>query len=58
MGGELMGPVAALVTDDERAALLGIDRYRRLLGLRLLDTDSLRVVYAARRTDAREGSTT
>jgi hypothetical protein len=43
----------ALATDgDERAALLSIDQYRRLLGLRLLDTDSLRVVYAARRTGA------
>jgi hypothetical protein len=40
----------ALSTNDERAALLSIDQYRRLLGLRLLDTDSLRVVYAARRT--------
>jgi hypothetical protein len=42
-----------LATDgDERAALLSIDQYRRLLGLRLLDTDSLRVVYAARLTGA------
>ena len=43
----------ALTTDgDERVALLSSDQYRRLLGLRLLDTDSLRVVYAARRTGA------
>ena len=43
----------ALATDDdERAALLSSDQYRRLLGLRLLDTDSLRVVYAARLTGA------
>ena len=43
----------ALPTDgDQRAALLSIDQYRRLLGLRLLDTDSLRVVYAARLTGA------
>ena len=32
-------------------ALLSVDQYRRLLRLRLLDTDSLRVVYAARLTD-------
>jgi hypothetical protein len=43
----------ALATDgDERAALLSIDQYRRLLGLRLLDANSLRVVYAARLTGA------
>jgi hypothetical protein len=43
----------ALTTDgDERVALLSSDQYRRLLGLRLLDTDSLRVVYAARLTGA------
>src|SRR5205823_12382151 len=35
----------ALATDDdERVALLSVDQYRRLLRLRLLDTDSLRVV--------------
>jgi len=38
--------------DDQRVALLSSDQYRRLLGLRLLDTDSLRVVYAARLTGA------
>ena len=43
----------ALTTDgDVRVALLSSDQYRRLLGLRLLDTDSLRVVYAARLTGA------
>jgi len=49
----------ALATDDhERVALLSIDQYGRLLGRRLLDTDSLRVVYAARRTDVGEDSMT
>jgi hypothetical protein len=43
----------ALTTDgDERAALVSIDQYRRLLELRLHDTDSLRVLYAARQTGA------
>jgi len=45
------GQETALTTDgDEGVALLSSDQYRRLLGLRLLDTDSLRVVYAARLT--------
>jgi len=36
------------IEGDEKAALLGPDQYKRLLGLALLDTDAQGVVYAAR----------